>query len=623
MARDQPARRERNRATPVQLDTSTPSSGTAEQGVAQLRRSLKALRRRWWVVALPILIGVGLGWLSTPNAADPIISADNYYKATHTLLLSTPTDGGAQPATPLQQAAYLAATGEVPIRAAETLGIDARDVSRNVQGIARADVSSLEVTAIGRDSDKAEELADTTADALVTFLEEVETEAFQARRDEVLGRLDDLRNERDRLDDEIGTDPGDVEFLVQERDSVVNQYRLAYEQFQNLADAPAPSAGLSTIETAAAVAINESAYRSRQEAIAAGGQVATATSQPEGASETPDVDPNTVVRAGVGGIFGLIVGVAMALTWDRFDTTLRRREEVEAATGLPVLAEVPPLTRHQRHDTEILAAANTRSRTAEAFRVIRTALLMADGADQSRVSDPEQEPSARIILVTSSGPSEGKTTTVANIAAVLAEGGLSVLVIDCDFRRPRIHKYLLEDDENPLLNELDGAVAGELNFTTVDGVKLVHGIGGETEAAPLEIVAKQRRVIEAARRHFDVILLDTAPFLTTNDASELITDADTLLFVVMAGLTKQGAASRASEFLGRMGAPTLGVVLTNADDTPSAYYYYSSYLDSDDQTDKRGTPGRRVKPSDNGSRDRGSDDPGRETRRTERTSALD
>ncbi len=567
----------------MKVDTAPTSAAQVapEERVAQVKQTVQTLRRRWWLLAVLCLLGVTIGWVTTPNAPDPIAPSDRYYKATHTLLVDTSADPtpGYNPGTSLQQAAYLASTGDVPVRVAEVLGVEIDGVTQNIGGTARADVSSLEITAIGRDPEKTIALSNTTAQELVTYLDEIEAQRFNDARDDVLTKLDELKVERDRLDAEIADGAPDSDLLTQERDSIVNQYRLTYEQFQALANAAQPGAGLSTIETANAVEISGQAYRDRKNTIVAGGSAVTPTSVAEVPSELPPTDPNPVLRAGVGGALGLLIAVVVILVWDRLDTRVRRRDEVEAATGLPVLAEVPPLTRHQRHETEVLAASTPRSHTAESFRVIRTALMLAAETDKGSNGTSPIEPDGRVVMVTSAGPDEGKTTTVANLAAVLAEGGLSVLVVDCDFRRPRIHKYLLADaDAEP---KSGGAASGEVDFTRIDGVKLVTGVGQGDDANPLEVVARQKRMIEVARKHFEIVLLDTAPFLMTNDASELVPESDTVLFVVRAGATKREAASRAAEFLRRINAPTLGAILTNADDTPAAYYYYSYYLDSE------------------------------------------
>jgi cellulose biosynthesis protein BcsQ len=167
-------------------------------------------------------------------------------------------------------------------------------------------------------------------------------------------------------------------------------------------------------------------------------------------------------------------------------------------------------------------------------------------------------------MVTSPGPSEGKTTTVANLAAILAETGRSVLVVNCDFRRPRVHLHLDGTDDPRKVVD-----------TKVPGVKLVTQVlDNPHDANPAEVVAVQRQVIRNARDMFDVVLLDTAPILTTNDATEVLNIADQVVIVAKAGKTHREAADRAAELLERRGAPVVGAVLVGATDIPTARYYY-------------------------------------------------
>jgi len=233
------------------------------------------------------------------------------------------------------------------------------------------------------------------------------------------------------------------------------------------------------------------------------------------------------------------------------------------AIDLPVIAEIPPLSRRQQRETDVLAFSAPRSRSAEAYRVLRSAIDYADSTDSGRRG-------AQVVLVTSPGPSEGKTTTVANLAVVLAEADKDVLVVNCDFRRPRLTDYLGGEDR-----------AQHVNLTSVPGVHLItHVLPEDSQPTPADVLAAQRRVIERARDRFDVVLLDTAPLLTTNDATDVLEAADQVVMVFGAGRTTREAADRAGELLERRGASILGAVLIGARDVPNAREYYYEGDDS-------------------------------------------
>ena len=160
--------------------------------------------------------------------------------------------------------------------------------------------------------------------------------------------------------------------------------------------------------------------------------------------------------------------------------------------------------------------------------------------------------------MTSAGPSEGKTTTVANLAAMFAEADNSVLVINCDFRRPRLHRFLGGSDEPRKVVQSE-----------IDGVRMVNNVLSNPNPNPAEVAAAQRQVVEAARGMFDVVILDTAPLLSTNDASEIMSSADVVVLVSQAGKTSKSSAARATEVLQRMEATVAGVALLGARYVPT------------------------------------------------------
>ena len=567
----------------------TPPGPTAadrdQDHVTRLKRAVAALRRSWYVLAALTLVGAALGWLSTPSAVDQLVERTQYQKAVHTLLAdqADPVD---TPSVNLSQAAYLVTTGDIPEMVAADLGLEVDEVEGNIQGVARGDVSSIEVRAIGTDPERVSQLADSAAAALLEYLTAQAQEAFEQERDDVVVELDRLDRELTDLNARIAASPPNLAQLEAQQRSLSNQYGLAYEQFTQLADAQTNDSGLRSLGPAKAEEIDDDAYESIQDQITAGlpydSPTVTVPGQESAASGAPTAGDgaSSTTRAVAGALIGLLAGIGVVLMLDRFDTRLRSRDDVESATDLPVVAEIPPLSRHQQHALEVVAKTQPRSRAAEAYRVVRGALLF-----QAGVEDPTQvrtDGEALTVLVTSANPEEGKTTTVANLAAVLAEGGLSVLVINCDFRRPRVHKYLVPTDANDTTEPAAVTQLGPvvLADTHIAGVRLVTGLGEtDHDANPLEVVALQRRIIAMARPKFDVILLDTAPFLTTNDASELLPETDHVIVVVRAGKTRRLAARRTAEVLERFDAPVLGIVLNDSQESTAAQYYYSYYLD--------------------------------------------
>lgn len=576
----------------MRVDTGSPAAPSANDldALAQFKRYLQALRRKWYLLAVFTVVGAGLGWVSAPaSSSTEILNRTRHYEAVHTVIRGNAvnaqnTAGAYQPTLP--QTAYLVGAGDVPAAVARQLSLEVSEVEGSVVGIPRNEVSSIEIKAIGTNKERVVELADTSAQVLIEQLDAEARLQFETARDEVVTRLDRLESEVNAINLQLINDPESPQLIAQQR-SLTNQYSLAYEQFTQLANQPVPSANLSSLQQATAQEISESAFDKAKDEIATGLPYVTgaASTVPEGGgggTGAPNQGASAVTRALLGAIVGLGLAVGLVLALDRFDNRLRHREGVEQATGLPVLAEIPPLTRHQQHDLEVVAHTQHRSRAAEAYRVVRSALLFAVETDTSEHPHPEGE--ALVVMVTSANPEEGKTTTVANMAAVLAEGGFRVLVINCDFRRPRVHKYLVADpdkhQDQPSAADPANATRVAVSATAIERVKLITGVGEhDPNANPLDVVAMQRKVIQMARGRYDVILLDTAPFLTTNDASELLSETDHVLLVVRAGKTRRLAAHRTAEILERFDAPVLGVVMNDSDETPAAQYYYTYYLD--------------------------------------------
>lgn len=268
-------------------------------------------------------------------------------------------------------------------------------------------------------------------------------------------------------------------------------------------------------------------------------------------------------RALLLGVFGLFMGVGAAFAVERFDNRVRTKRTAEEALGVPVLAEVPIIPRSDRGRLQTGAQP---SPFIEAYRGLRTSVdrwaLLTGGDDGHRV-----------IVVTSAAGGEGKTATVAHLAATLAEVGRSVLVISADLRRPRLHRYFDKAPEPGLVDVLRGAPDArrvtDLNLTTtIRGVRFVASGGSVDNPGPL--LERVGDLLSDARSLADFVLVDSPPLLMVSDAAQLAHHADGVLFVVRAGRTSIGAAARSAEQLELLGIPVLGAVLVAGDIAPTS-----------------------------------------------------
>ncbi|MFD8321641.1 tyrosine-protein kinase family protein [Kitasatospora purpeofusca] len=284
--------------------------------------------------------------------------------------------------------------------------------------------------------------------------------------------------------------------------------------------------------------------------------------------------PSRSVRLGLAVFLGLALGVVAALMLSRMDTRLRSRNAVEEAFNLPVIGEVPLLSRRQRRVREPLVRARPSDPAAEAYRSLRSTLLLTgpdtlarpvggDDRDPKRAAPrPLTEP-APVVLVASGGSRDGRTITIANLAAALAETGRGVLVLDCDFRHPQLHTHLGVGDGPGMAELLSGERLDELDElirpTNVAGVSLITG--GNTTAYPAALVLRAGDVLRRVRPHADVVLIDTSPLLHANDAYDLVQHADAVLVTVRSGNVTPEQADRVAELLSRTGVPVAGVAL--------------------------------------------------------------
>jgi capsular exopolysaccharide synthesis family protein len=219
----------------------------------------------------------------------------------------------------------------------------------------------------------------------------------------------------------------------------------------------------------------------------------------------------------------------------------------------------------------LVAFKNPKSRAAEAFRTLRTNIQFS-GLDDSLSS----------IVVTSSAPSEGKSTVLINLAITIAQSGKKVLVIDCDLRRPTVHKKLGLPNAEGLTNLLiqDKESFDEVVLTTkVPNLSALTS--GPTPPNPAELLGTKRMksIIRQLTGSFDMVLIDAPPVIAVTDAQILATIAEGTLIVTSYGTTEKFGLVKTKELLDKVGAKVLGVVINKVPEK-SEHYYYGKYDNS-------------------------------------------
>lgn len=293
---------------------------------------------------------------------------------------------------------------------------------------------------------------------------------------------------------------------------------------------------------------------------------------------TPPVAPALQPRSTmllVNTVVMLIIGLILAFVVDALDTAIQSVAELESITGLPSLAliprtrrtsEVSGLTTAQRN---LGVLASPKSQFSEAFRALRTSLLL---------STPGAEP--KVILLTSSTPSEGKTTIAVNLATVLAQRGVKVLLVDADLRRPAVHHRFGINGQVGLTSVLSGSVPLEQAVQPlhdVPGLDIL--VCGPVPPFPTEMLGSNamHSLLEHARGLYTHIVLDSPPLLSVTDSVILSNEADAVVMIVRHGKSSKYAVRRGRELLTRAGSRIVGIVLNAVDTSSPEYYAYYGY----------------------------------------------
>jgi len=221
----------------------------------------------------------------------------------------------------------------------------------------------------------------------------------------------------------------------------------------------------------------------------------------------------------------------------------------------------------------LITISNPRSPISEAYRTLRTNLQFA-GLDRP----------LRTLLVTSPGPEEGKSTTLANLAVTIAQSEKKVILIDCDLRRPSLHRlFALPQQPGLTTMVLDEGAMGNppLQQTPVSGLWLLAS--GTLPPSPPDLLGSQRMngVLETLKEQADMVLLDAPPVIGVSDAAILATKVDGVMLVVSAGQTKRESVQASKDMLERVNANLIGAVLANVPLDASLQHYYYAQREGD------------------------------------------
>lgn len=296
--------------------------------------------------------------------------------------------------------------------------------------------------------------------------------------------------------------------------------------------------------------------------------------------------PRVIINLALGFILGLSLGVGLAFFQEYLDNTLKTPDEVESLLRLPSLGLIPSihLNGSSKSSGKALATLGNGSNGSyglalqknpmalEAFRSLRTSILLS------------ANPIPKVILVTSALPGEGKTTTTVNLAATLASLGSRVVIVDCDMRRPAVHRAAGVKNSPGFVQCLTGRVTLSEAILQASGIPNLSIIPcGPIPPNPAEVLSSPMtsKLLRKLHEGFEYVLLDSPPILSVADSRILATLTDAVVLVTRANETPYDVVRRARSLLYGAGARILGVALNNVnihkEGYSGKYGYYQQY----------------------------------------------
>ncbi|MGN6693299.1 MAG: polysaccharide biosynthesis tyrosine autokinase [Aquihabitans sp.] len=535
---------------------------TKDTNEVSLDEYVSVLRRRWmWIVLTPLLFG-GLAF-----AKD--VRAERVYSASTQLLLRTNQSAQFLDANPgVQSQPERALQNELRLitsRSVKNAVADAYGKPVTVRAAAGGEDDVIVLTASAGSGKLAAEQANAYAETYQDVRLETQLADLNDARDIVQQQVDDFQKQVDALNEplskldtqilELSPDDPRYQTLVDTREQVRQRTEAERTEAQN----------------------QLSEYKQRLQLLDVNERLQTdggiIVLNPATAPGSP-TSPNTFQDVAQALIVGFFVGLALAFARDQLDDSLRSKADVERAVrGVPTLALVPydPASNDVR-TPRISTLIAPKSATAESYRGLRTTMQYA-----------ALERPMRTVQVTSASAGEAKTTTITNLAMAFALSGKRVALVDCDLRKPKLHRFLEVDGSKGFTS----VVLGELPLQDALQTSPLHPNidvlpSGFLPPNPSELLSHDRtaRILQTLTEHYSIVFIDCPPVLPVTDSLVISRYVDATLFLVMADQTSRRTARRAVEMLRQVGAPLLGTVINGAADqeTYGSLYEYYGYV---------------------------------------------
>ncbi len=534
----------------------------------ELRDYLNVIQARRGIIVLATLVVAGVA-LAVSLIQPPVFLSESRVlisekDAGAALFGTVLADISSQPERALQTQVQLVRVRPVAEATIKQLGLEIKpdELLQRVNVTALGQTNIIAISASSGSADEAAAIANAMATEYAKASRQRKRASITAAADEVEQRLETARAEILEIGRRVQNSG--------KSDELTAELQIATDTFSTLAEKLEQLRINEQLETGSGVVV--------QEAVA----------------ESVPIAPRPVRNVALGLVVGLVFGLGMAFLYEYLDNTIKSTEEAERVYGTTVLGIVPLEKLDKGHKRQLTIVDAPGSAAAEAYRVVRNSLDFINF-----------EHDLKALLITSAAPAEGKSTVASNLSMSLVQSGKKVVMVSCDFRRPTTDQFFPVSNIIGLSDVLLGTHSLKGALQQPYGEQLLILTAGKMPPNPNELLGstKMKEVIESLGEWADWIIIDAPPVLAVADPVSVARWVDGVLMVSKAGDSTKEAATKAVEFLGKVGARIIGVVVWGLDESRNrsgygygygyytgGYHYYESYYGA--------APLKRSKPGD-------------------------
>jgi capsular exopolysaccharide synthesis family protein len=512
-----------------------------------LRQLMRIAQRRWWIVALLMIVAGTSAYISSSRETP-------MYSASATMLITpglatTSTDYNALLTTQRLAETYqqIAMTQTMHDRVAKALGQE--ELTTGYSASAMEDSQIIQITATGPDPEQVARVANTVVDEFQQYISEQTAEQATTTRSRLDDQIAALEQAQSNIDEQI------AELSASDNANDAAVQRQIDDLTSDRSDITQSIRELST-----------TAITLESQMAASNAQVQTLDpAQEPGAPFSPQ--PKRSLMLGL--FVGALLGAGLVALLEFLDNTVKPDVNIQSLTGAPMLASVAQLPKLEPGGRQVYTMSQPQSSASESMRLLRTNLEFASA------SKPIHS-----ITLTSPSPGEGKSTTAANLGVVMAQSGMTVALIDGDLRKPTLNRIFgVENDTGltTLLTHPDASWETVARKVALPGLFLVPS--GPIPPNPSDLVSSDRfeRLIDSIKADVDMVIIDSSPVLSASDSLSISRHTDGVILVCQSHKTRIDALRVASHSIRQGGIRIIGVVLNRQKGQHGASYYGEYY----------------------------------------------